>query len=169
MNHHGHIISLEGPNVTFDQLGDHYKKHTLITKTGIEKINQNIQKGTEKERKQVELAVKNLEDKVQTILQQKENKETQTKVQESSKEKQRVMMLAGKKFFAMREKIYSDRSLSTQQKREKEQELYETIQNKFLSEEEKQFFKNMMKNNMMVLIHPNQLKESSVAKQLLIE
>ena len=168
MNSHGHIISLDGPNISFDQLGSHYKKNSQIVKTSIEKINQNIKKGTEKERKQLETAVKNLEDKVQSILQQKENQEEHDKVKEASKERQKAMMIAGKKFFTAREQIFADRSLSTHQKSQKEKELYENIQNNFLTLEEKQFFASMMKDNMVVLIHPNQIKESSLAKQLML-
>jgi len=168
MNKAGHIVSLESPNTTFDQLGSHFKEHGKIVKTGIDQINKKIQDGTENERKQVELAVKNLENKVQTILGQKDVLEVQQKVQESSKEKQRAMMLAGKKFFTSREKIFSDRSLSTEQKKKKEQDLFETIQSKFMTEEERKFFNQMMKNNMIVLVHPSQLKESNVAKQLMI-
>ena len=66
----------------------------------------------------------------------------------------------------IREVLDEHEELSTQAKKKKEHELYNKMLNKFFSEEEREEFEKMIRNNMVVMLNPRQIKSSKIMQQI---
>ena len=73
---------------------------------------------------------------------------------------------AAKRFFKKRQQIYENKEYSTQKKKKIELELYNKMLNKFFTQEDREEFENMIRNNMVIILNPRQLKSSKLMKQI---
>ena len=73
---------------------------------------------------------------------------------------------AVKRFFKRREQVYDNEELSPQSKKKKELEIYNKMLSKFFTEEKREEFENMVRNNMVVMLNPRQLKSSKLMQQI---
>jgi len=151
----------------YESLGKQFKEQGIIVQKGVTVINKTLEEGTKKERKDVEDAMKKLEDKIKVVMNDSTIKEQKKLIEDGAKERQRIMTITGQKFFAEREAIMKDASLSQGQKQEKIMKIYHHLQNTFLTEEEKKFFKNMVHDNLVVIM-PKQLMGGNSGHQILM-
>lgn len=142
----------------YDSLGKQFKEQGLIVQKGVTMINKTLEDGTKDEREQVKKAMSKLEDKIKVIMNDRTIKEQQKVIENGAKERQRIMTIAGQKFFSEREAIMKDASLTQGQKQEKIMKIFQHMQTNFLTEEEKKFFKDMVHDN-LVIIMPKQLMD----------
>jgi uncharacterized membrane-anchored protein YjiN (DUF445 family) len=147
----------------YDSLGKQFKEQGMIVQKGVTMINKTLEDGTKKERKDVEDAMKKLEDKIKVIMNDSTIKEQKKIIENGAKERQRIMTVTGQKFFAEREAIMKDASLSQGQKQEKISKIFQKLQETFLTDEEKKFFKKMVHDNLVVIMPQRQLMGGGIA------
>tara|TARA_B100000963_G_C22624873_1_gene671811 strand:- start:561 stop:1061 length:501 start_codon:yes stop_codon:yes gene_type:complete len=155
-----------GEGLNTAQLGGYYRKHNGRAKKAIKKINEVVETETKVERKNLEDAVNKYHNKVKTVLDRQDVKEEQIQLLKSKAKMNKALTAAVKRFFKKREILYAHEELSVQAKKKKELELYNKMLNKFFTEEERVEFEQMIRNNMVVMLNPRQLKSSKIMKQI---
>jgi len=155
-----------GEGLNTAQLGGYYRKHNGRAKKSIKKINDVVETETKVERANLEDAVNKYQNKVKTVLDRQEIKEEQVQLLKSKVKMNKALSAAVKRFFKKREVLYEHEELSTQAKKKKELELYNKMLNKFFSEEEREEFEKMIRNNMVVMLNPRQIKSSKIMQQI---
>jgi hypothetical protein len=151
---------------SIDQLGGYYKKHSSRVKKSIENINNKIKEKTKDEKKILDDAIEKYQNKINEVLQEKEIIEENKNIEISTNKMKKAIGLASKKFFTKRERIFNDTGLSSKEKKEEELKLYNQMLDSFFNEDEKEFFQNIIKQNMIIVSNPKDLKSSKVMKLL---
>lgn len=151
---------------TVDQLGGYFKKHSSRVKQSINKINEKIKQETKEELHELERAYEKYQIKVSDVLKDKEIIEENKNIEISSAKMKKALTMASNKFFVKREKIYNDSQLSSKEKREKELALYNQMLDSFFDADEQAFFRQIIKNTMVVAVDNKELKGSKVMKLL---
>jgi hypothetical protein len=151
---------------SIDQLGGYYKKHSSRVKKSIENINNKIKEKTKDEKKILDDAIEKYQNKINEVLQEKEIIEENKNIEISTNKMKKAIGLASKKFFTKRERIFNDTGLSSKEKKEEELKLYNQMLDSFFNEDEKEFFQNIIKQNMIIISNPKDLKSSKVMKLL---
>ena len=151
---------------SIDQLGGYYKKHSSRVKKSIENINNKIKEKTKDEKKILDDAIEKYQNKINEVLQEKEIIEENNNIEISTNKMKKAIGLASKKFFTKRERIFNDTGLSSKEKKEEELKLYNQMLDSFFNEDEKEFFQNIIKQNMIIVSNPKDLKSSKVMKLL---
>jgi len=155
-----------GEGLNTAQLGGYYRKHNGRAKKSIKKINEVVETETKVERANLEDAVNKYQNKVKTVLDRQDVKEEQIQLLKSKAKMNKALTAAVKRFFKKREELYSHEELSQQAKKKKELELYNKMLNKFFTEEEREEFEKMIRNNMVVMLNPRQIKSSKIMQQI---
>ena len=155
-----------GDDLSTRQLGNYYKKHNGRVKKSIKKINDTIELETKVEKKNLEEAVNKFQTKVKKVMDREDIKIEQTNVIKSKTKMVKALNAAVKRFFKRREQVYDNEELSPQSKKKKELEIYNKMLSKFFTEEEREEFENMVRNNMVVMLNPRQLKSSKLMQQI---
>ena len=159
------IIEL-GDHLSTKQLGEYYRKNSAKSKNSIKKINSKIEKETKVERKNLEKAINKYQTKVKEVINSTEIKQEQTNLIKSKTEMAKALNTAVKKFFKKRKMLYEMDGISTQAKKKKEVEIYNKMLERFFTEEEREEFENMVKNNMSIILDSRQLKTSKLMQQI---
>jgi len=115
-----------------------HSKQTL--NSNAEEIQTAIENNTKQEVKEVEDAIKRLNQKVESIMKTKYVTERQQQIEQAQIQMMKSMKEAKETFFKVREVIRNKENLSEEEKRQYEDKLFNKILDKFLTEEEKNLF-----------------------------
>ena len=137
---------------SFDQIGGGFqnvrKEYMDISKKMVDIVEDN----TKDEKKAIEDAFKNYNDKIEKIMKHDKVKKLQEQADTKSKEMSDYLGKAKNEFVKYRQKIMDNHKLSESEKNEKVQELYQVILTKLYSKDEMDKFKNMVGSMVTVMI-----------------
>lgn len=129
-----------------------YKSSKTILKENSEIIQKTIEKNTEKEIKDVQTAINNLNKKVERIVQTDFVKDKQQKIETAQQQMMKSIEEASKTFFKVRDVIRSKENLSDEDKHTYEEQLFHKIIDKFMTQEEKNLFLRFVNRNPLMLL-----------------
>ena len=118
-------------------------------------IHDTIKKNTEQEYNDVNNAIKKLNDKIDTLMKNEFIKDKQTTIESANTQMKKSIEVASKTFFKVKKIIYDKQDLSLETKKKFEKKLYDKIINKFMTEEEKQLFEQLMKSGNIIIMGGN--------------
>lgn len=117
-----------------------FKKSKETLNTNAEQIQTAIESNTIEEVREVEEAIKRLNQKVESIMKTKYVTQRQQQIEDAQAQMMKSMKEAKETFFKVREVIRAKENLSEDEKRQYEDKLFNKILDKFLTEEEKNLF-----------------------------
>jgi len=146
------IVSLD----YLDREAQLFKKARTDIDSNVKIIRETIDKNTRNEVEAVELAIKNLNNKVQKILETDFIKEKTNIIEKSEEQMIKSSKLAAQTFFKVRKIIHEKDELTQQQKIQYENKLYEKILDKFLTPKEKELFNKIIKSSNIIFMGDQQ-------------
>ena len=146
--------------VNFNALDEHANKYKAA-KNNIEQNSQIIQKTlreqTQKESAEVQAAIDRLNAKMESLMKTNEIKSLENEIKESHGQMRDSLKYAYGLFNKIRKIIEDKDNLNTEQKREYEKKLADKIIERFLSKEEMEMFKQMIRYGNIIMIPPNRM------------
>ena len=107
-------------------------------------IQDKIDNNTKEERKKVEQSIKELNDKVKTIIESKEIKDKEDLIKENNEIIKKSIKIGFETYKKICKIIDEKPNITNQQKIEYKKKLYEKILDKFMTEKEKELFTNLI-------------------------
>ena len=139
-----------------DQVAQNYKQSKSTLESIDTYISDKIETETKHERNKLDQAIKEYNSKVHTVLQSADIKSQEEKIKKETDIIKNSMKVAFECYKKVREIIYSKTDLSDSDKLEYEKKLYEKIMDKFMTQKEKDLFKQLMGSGNIILMNaPN--------------
>ena len=117
-----------------------FKRSKESLNTNAKQIQNAIESNTVEEVREVEEAIKRLNQKVESIMKTEYVTQRQQEIEDAQAQMMKSMKEAKETFFKVREVIRAKENLSEDEKRQYEDKLFNKILDKFLTEEEKNLF-----------------------------
>jgi len=128
-----------------------YKQSKDTLKTTSETIDKAIIDNTKKEVEDVQNAIKILNNKVEKIMETDYIKDKQNVLEASKNQMHESIKKASEAFFKVKKYIQEKDGLSEEQKQQYTKKLYDKIIDKFMTQEEKKLFEQLISNNIIIM------------------
>ena len=140
-------------NLNFlDREAQLYKASKNVLKENTSLIQKAIEKNTEQEVKDVQTAINNLNKKMNQIMKTDFVKDKQQKIESAQEQMMRSIKEASDTFFKVRQIIHSKENLSREDKSKYEEELFNKIIDKFMTQQEKDMFLRFVNRGPMIML-----------------
>lgn len=113
-------------------------------------IQKTIENNTKKEYEEVQNAIKSLNSKIEQIMETEFIKGKKNTMESANNQMKKSIEVASKTFFKVKKAIYDKQDISMEMKKKFEKKLYDKIIGKFMTQEEKQLFEQLM-NNVIIM------------------
>lgn len=138
---------------SLDREGQLYRSSKDRIEKTYKLIDKTVKENTKKEVEDVQLAIKKLNEKVEKIMQTNFIKDKQKSIEDSQKQMKESISKATEVFFKVREIIISKEGINEEKKQAYIKKLYESIIDKFMTQEERMFFESLVKNNGVIFVN----------------
>lgn len=135
-----------------DKAGVAYKEAKLKLEKSEAYIHKKIENEAHQEKLNIEKAISEYNAKIKQILNSDDIRSREKEITKHNEVMKKSIKIAFETYTKVREIIYSKENLSDNDKREYEKKLYEKIMDKFMSEEEKELFKQLMKHGNVIIM-----------------
>lgn len=135
-----------------DKEAELYKESKQSLTTNVKEIQDAIDHNTKEELKQVQVAVDNLNKKVERIMKTNYIKDRKQRVEDAQKQMMKSIKEASNTFFQVRKVIRGKDNLSVKEKRQYEEKLFHKIVDKFMSKEEKELFTRIISAGPLLML-----------------
>ena len=135
-----------------DKEAELYKESKQSLTTNVKEIQDAIDHNTKEELKQVQVAVDNLNKKVERIMKTNYIKDRTQRVEDAQKQMMKSIKEASNTFFQVRKVIRGKDNLSVKEKRQYEEKLFHKIVDKFMSKEEKELFTRIISAGPLLML-----------------
>lgn len=129
-----------------------YRNSKDSIKQNSQDIRKIVEENTKREVEEVQQAIKNLNEKMEKIMESEVVKNKQQQIKLSQEQVAKSIDLASDTFFKVRKVIRDKQNLTDQQKREYEKKLYDKIIDKFMTQEEKEMFEQLMRGGTIMIM-----------------
>ena len=136
-----------------DKAGIAYKEAKLNLEKSEAYIQKKIENEAHQEKLNIEKAISDYNNKIKQILDSDDIRSREREMAKHNEVMKKSIKIAFETYTKVKEIIYNKDNLSDNDKREYEKKLYDKIIDKFMSEEEKELFKQLMKRGNVIIVN----------------